>query len=180
MAKRSALSFDRDQLTEDLRASAGQGVGALFSPSPGSQAQSKQPEPLATRVSKKQTGEVAKPSQQEDSQQSEVGTTIPLHNHTKGPRDHDAMIPRPRDLVSSATVRQVRNAVKRLGKEAATHRFTQQEKEKIADIVYTYYRQGYKTSENEIARIGINWLIDEYVANGSRSVLHRVLKALRA
>ena len=76
-------------------------------------------------------------------------------------------------------VRRIRGAVKNLGKEAATHRFTQEEKDKIADIVYTYHRQGYKTSENEIARIGINWLINEFQENGSQSILHRVLKALK-
>lgn len=72
----------------------------------------------------------------------------------------------------------VRKAVKQLGKEAATHRFTLAEKQSIADLVYTHARQGYKTSENEIARIAINWLILDYKENGEKSILAQVLSAL--
>src|SRR5437764_4589729 len=43
----------------------------------------------------------------------------------------------------------VRKAVKQIGKEAATHRFTLEEKNELADIEYTYKRQGIRTSENE-------------------------------
>jgi hypothetical protein len=47
----------------------------------------------------------------------------------------------------------VRKAVKQIGKEAATHRFTLDEKNLLADIEYTYKRQGIRTSENELTRI---------------------------
>ena len=76
-------------------------------------------------------------------------------------------------------VRSLRKAVIAVGKEAATHRFTLEEKRAIADIVYTYGRQGYKTSENEIARVAINWLMLDYTENGRKSVLEKVLKALK-
>ena len=81
--------------------------------------------------------------------------------------------------MTPSMVRRLRKAVKEVGKEAATHRFTQAEKESLRDIVYTYGRQGYRTSENEIARIGVNWLVEDYRENGKRSVLHRILKALK-
>ena len=45
MAKRTALSFNREQLTENLRASAGQGLGAFFSPPPGKPSESEKPSP---------------------------------------------------------------------------------------------------------------------------------------
>ena len=82
-------------------------------------------------------------------------------------------------IMAPSMVRRLRKAVKQVGKEAATHRFTQAEKESLRDIVYTYRRQGYRTGENEIARIGVNWLVEDYRENGKRSVLHRILKALK-
>ena len=91
---------------------------------------------------------------------------------------HDTTIPRQRGVVTVSTVRSLRKAVRVIGKEAATHRFTPEEKDLLADIVYTYSRQGYRTSENEVVRIGVNWLIVDYQENGKQSVLHRVLKAL--
>jgi hypothetical protein len=72
----------------------------------------------------------------------------------------------------------VRKAVKEFGKEAATHRFTQAEKRAIAEVVFTYRNQGVRTSENELARIAINYLICDYQLNGQSSVLHQVLQSL--
>jgi hypothetical protein len=93
-------------------------------------------------------------------------TVIPRHPDTMPPRYHDT------------TVEVVRKAVKEFGKEAATHRFTAEEKKAIADILYAYNAQGVKTSENQIARIAINFLVQDYRENGENSILDRVLKAL--
>lgn len=84
------------------------------------------------------------------------------------------MTPRYRDT----SVETVRAAVKVFGKEAATHRFTVEEKKVIRDIVYAYEGRGIRTSENEISRIGVNFLIEDYRANGENSLLHKVLTAL--
>ena len=98
------------------------------------------------------------------------------------PRDtkRDTATPRYRDTTTPAMVKGIRKAVKQLGKEAATHRFTREEKDAIARIVFTYGQQGVKTCENEIARIGINWLLADYQVNGRHSILHKVLAALQA
>jgi len=93
---------------------------------------------------------------------------------TTTPSNHGAVVSRYHDTVIEA----VRKSVKEFGKEAATHRFTAEEKQKIADIVYDYKRKGIRTSENEIARIAINFLIDDHTEKGSSSLLHQVLKAL--
>ena len=74
----------------------------------------------------------------------------------------------------------VRKAVKQIGKEAATHRFTLEEKNLLADIEYTYKRQGIRTSENEITRIAINYVIEEYRQNGEESILAKILKRLNS
>lgn len=91
------------------------------------------------------------------------------------PRHHDTTIPRYHDT----TVENIRRAVKQFGKEAATHRFTTEEKTKVRDLIYTYGSQGIVTSENEIARIAINGLIEDYKENGEESLLAKVLKKLK-
>lgn len=96
--------------------------------------------------------------------------------------DHDTMTPRyPDTTVSrhhSNLIEVVRKAVKEFGKEAATHRFTLQEKKDIADIIHIYRQQGVRTSENELARIAVNFLISDYRQHGQNSILHRVIEAL--
>jgi hypothetical protein len=82
------------------------------------------------------------------------------------PRHHDAVTPRKHSitapLAQEEILESVRKSVKQIGKEAATHRFTTNEKAVPADIEYTYQRQGIKTSENEITRIAINYVTEDY------------------
>src|SRR4051812_7631495 len=81
-------------------------------------------------------------------------------------------------LADQDLIETIRKAVKHSGKEVTFVRLTQEEKAQLGDIVYTYKKQGIKTSENEIARIGLNQLIEDYKANGQNSTLAKVLKAL--
>jgi mitochondrial fission protein ELM1 len=101
-------------------------------------------------------------------------TVIPRYHDTMQPRHHDTVIPR----FNGAIIEQVRKAVKEYGKEAATHRFTDTEKKEIADLIYTYKSNGIKTSENEVTRIAVNFILEDYKENGENSVLHNILKAL--
>jgi hypothetical protein len=101
-----------------------------------------------------------------EQKESNRDTTIPRHHDTTVSRYHDTII----ELV--------RKAVRELGKEAATHRFTMAEKKAIADIIYTYKNESIRTSENEIARIAVNFIIEDYRENGKNSVLDKALKAL--
>ena len=120
--------------------------------------------PLPEKKEKKKA--VKKVLLPKDEQPSNRDTTIPRHHDTTVSRYHDTII----ELV--------RKAVKELGKEAATHRFTVSEKKSIADIIYTYKNQGVRTSENEIARIAVNFIIEDYKENGENSVLEKALRAL--
>lgn len=65
-----------------------------------------------------------------------------------------------------------------IGKEAATHRFTQEEKKAITDIIYAYRNRGTKTTENEITRIAVNFIIHDNRENWKNSILDKSLKAL--
>lgn len=77
-------------------------------------------------------------------------------------------------------IERIRKVVKTSGKEVTFVRLLPEEKEKLVDIVYVYRRLGIKTSENEIGRIAINFLTQDYEANGENSVLAKVLAALNA
>jgi hypothetical protein len=112
------------------------------------------------------------------SPQKEVShdTVIPRHHDTMIPRNHETMIP---DM-GNGILEVVRKAVKQVGKEAATHRFTLDEKNHLTDIEYTYKRQGIRTSENEVTRIAINYFIEDYRQNGEESLLAKILKRLNS
>jgi len=98
----------------------------------------------------------------------------PSNGDTTTPRNHDTAVSRYHETI----IETVRKAVKEFGKEAATHRFTLEEKRAVADIIYTYKTQGIKTSENEISRISVNFIIEDYRENGENSILHKILEAL--
>jgi hypothetical protein len=109
-------------------------------------------------------------------------------NHAEKPRaakqpgNRDTITPRNRDTTVSryhdTIVELVRKAVKKFGKEAATHRFTLEEKRSIADIIYSYKSCGIRTSENEITRIAVNFVVNDYRENGENSILDKALRAL--
>ena len=80
----------------------------------------------------------------------------------------------------SDTVEAIRKVVKTQGREVSFIRLTPEEKAQVSDIVYTYKRQGQKTTENQINRIAINYLLHDYHEHGEQSVLARVLASLLA
>jgi hypothetical protein len=92
------------------------------------------------------------------------------------PRHHDTTIPQTEEAILEA----VRRAVKQIGKEAATHRFTEAEKSGLRDIEYAYRRDGIRTSENELTRIAINYLLEDHRKNGQGSILAAALKRLNS
>jgi hypothetical protein len=107
-------------------------------------------------------------------------TTKPRQHSIEPPRDHATTTPSNHGGTTPTVIDAIRRAVNQLGKEVATHRFTQEEKRAIADVVYTYSQKGCKTTGNEIARIAINWLLSDYEQHSEESVLHKALTALNA
>ncbi len=116
----------------------------------------------------------------------------PLHNSQKEVLNHDAVIPRYRDIVKPLhhdttvpfaeedMIEVIRKAVKQIGKEPATQRLTLEEKQQLKDIEYAYGRQGIKTTGNEIIRIATNFIVLDYQKNGENSILGKVLKKLNS
>ncbi len=81
---------------------------------------------------------------------------------------------------NNETIDAIRKIVKVVGREVSFVRLSTEEKRRLAEIVFTYKMQGIKTSENEINRIAINLLLEDYETNVEQGVLARVLAALRA
>jgi hypothetical protein len=118
----------------------------------------------------------------------ESPTHQPANQQPKRPRSTaktasskaDTVIPRHRDTTRSEAdqLELIRQAVRQIGKEAATHRFTLEEKRALKDIEYSYGARGVRTSENEITRIAVNHLIQDYRDNGENSILAQVLERL--
>ncbi|MHB1357909.1 MAG: hypothetical protein ACYCZF_18215 [Anaerolineae bacterium] len=106
-------------------------------------------------------------------------TTVASNHETMTPRYHGTMTPRHHATMVPAMLKQLRQAVRRIGKEAATYRFTREEKDKLAETIFAESRVGIKTCENEIVRIAINWLLEDQRARGEISVLAQALKALQ-
>ena len=125
-------------------------------------------------VQKIEPEKIVKPKTKKVEQPSNRNTTTPRNHDTTVSRYHDTTQP----LIHGVVIETVRKAVKEFGKEAATHRFTEAEKREIADLIYTYKNRGIKTSENEITRISVNFIMQDYKENGENSVLHKILKAL--
>ena len=81
-------------------------------------------------------------------------------------------------------VETIRKTVKQVGKDTLFVRLTADEKHQVTSVVYAlnemYRGESRKTSENELGRIGVNFLLEEYKANGEQSILAKVLAALNA
>lgn len=107
-------------------------------------------------------------------------TGIPAHDAIPAaiPRYRDTTVvtttPRAKESIEETT----RKAVKQFGKEAATYRFTVEEKKALSDVVYTYQQRGVRTSGNEITRIGLNYLLEDYHRRGEQSILAQIIELL--
>ncbi len=83
--------------------------------------------------------------------------------------------------LSTEMIELIRKIVKNPGKEDVLYvRLTKEEKDKLADVSYTYKRQGMKTSDNEVVRIAINALLEDYKTHGETSLLATILASLHA
>jgi len=125
-------------------------------------------------VQKEQSEKTKEPKEKKPESTSNRDTTTPRYHDTTVSSNHASMQP----SVHGVPIDLVRKAVKEFGKEAATHRFTEAEKKEIADLIYTYKNTGIRTSENEVTRIAVNFIIGDYKENGENSVLHKILEAL--
>jgi len=77
-------------------------------------------------------------------------------------------------------IERIRKIVKGIGKEVSFIRMTTDEKRQLSEIVFSHRQQGIRLSENEVNRIAVNFMLDDYKLNGKTSMLARVIAALLA
>jgi hypothetical protein len=145
----------------------------FFAPAP-SKIEPVTPPPADPPAEKAEPVKMEKPKRKKVVTPSNHDTVIPRHHDTMPASNQESMQPE----IHGVVIDLIRKAVKEIGKEAATHRFTITEKKELADLIYTYKNRGIKTTENEIARISVNFIVEDYKVNGENSVLHKLLKAL--
>src|SRR5947209_3255224 len=96
---------------------------------------------LAETAEKKQrpapSAPVAQPRTQKVNDKTKKDTTIPSNRDTTVSRSHDSTADS-----DNESIEVVRKAVKLLVEKAATHRFTADEKDAIADMVYALKKKG--------------------------------------
>jgi len=91
-------------------------------------------------------------------------------------RKNDTMTSRYHDSMIAKIARSVRD----VGKEVSTYRLTPQEKTALVEIIYHYRMHNCRLSENEIARIAINLLIEDFNKNKKSCMLSRIAEAMKA
>ena len=75
----------------------------------------------------------------------------------------------------------IRKIVINPGKQDVLYvRLTKEEKDKLADVTYIYKRRGVKTSDNELVRVAVNALLEDYKALGENSLLSIIIASLHA
>ena len=92
------------------------------------------------------------------------------------PRNHDCMTPRYHDSMIATITKSIRET----GKEVCTYRLTQKEKTALVEIIYHFRMRNSRLSENEIARIAINFLIEDFRGDKKDSMLSIIVEAMKA
>jgi hypothetical protein len=95
---------------------------------------------------------------------------------TMTPRNHDSLTPRYHD----STIATIAKSVREVGKEVCTYRLTQKEKTALIEIIYHFRMRNCRLSENEIARIAINFLIEDFKADKKDCMLSSITEAMKA
>jgi hypothetical protein len=191
--------MSRKQLNEAAVISELRGQSAFFrepNPPPAD------PEPISETVSKSHplqneaiSAPVAAPERPEQHSPSAPSSLAqspgqpPTHPVSEAPKADDTPAPDSVHASNQAStlasyqasiIETVRRIVKKGGKEVTYIRLTPEEKTQLTDLVFTYKRQDIKTSENEISRIAINFLLEDYKMYGEASILAKVIASLLA
>lgn len=169
------------------------GQSAFFRQDAPVQAETDKPTPQAVKETPKEpkkhphiTVEKESPKPIPNLEHSPTGLPVEKKNDTVSSNDSNHARAHASTLASiqDDIVETIRKTVKQVGKDTLFVRLTPDEKHQVASVVYAlnemYRGEGRKTSENEIGRIGVNFLLEDYKANGEQSILAKVLVALNA
>lgn len=105
-----------------------------------------------------------KPKEQSPSKPTKSGTMVPSHQHTN----------------HGTNIETIRASLKQSNEKSTNYRLSETEKEMLVDVVYSFKKQGLRTSENEIMRVALNSLLLDYNERAEASILAQVLESLNA
>jgi len=74
----------------------------------------------------------------------------------------------------------VAKAMREVGKEGCTYRLTQREKTALIEIIYHFRMRNCRLSENEIARIAINFLIEDFKTRKNDCLIRRIIDIMQS
>ena len=74
----------------------------------------------------------------------------------------------------------VSKSVCETGKEVCTYRLTQREKIALVETIYYFRMRTCRLSENEIARIAINFILEDFKIDKKASILSTVIDSMKA
>src|SRR6266496_6113209 len=118
-------------------------------------------------------------SENNDAMEATMQPSINASKHANMQASNNASIHASKQSSNQESIVEIiRRVVKDVGKDSVTYRITPEEKKALLELSFSYKMQGFKTSENELVRIAINFLLEDQRQNGRNSVLQRVLDAL--
>jgi hypothetical protein len=164
MAKRHQLNYNSDELALHLKQSTGQGMDALFSPP--------SPPPPATRQQGRE--------QKEPSESIQVRKRARTHAYRQPKPGSSRTKPTRSRTDASVHARLVKElkerSLDRRHLSSFTFRFRAQELEALDRVTGEVNRGTHqKISKNDIVRLGLNWLLEDFDQNKRTSTLARVL-----
>jgi hypothetical protein len=110
-----------------------------------------------------------------------TSTEATSDEQSTSPKDKrsDSTIARKQDSKIASThasmLAKITKAIREVGKEVSYTRLTRDEKKQIVEIIYTFRSEGVKLSENELMRIALHVVLEDYKSNKSNSILHKML-----
>ncbi len=93
-------------------------------------------------------------------------------NHAIMVADHQN---RKKSSYQNNIIKEIRKMISEIGKESSTYRISKGEKKLLLSIIYELRMNGIKTSENQMIRIGLNYVVQDYLKSKGNSMLLKTL-----
>jgi hypothetical protein len=155
-----------------------QGASVFFPSPPPLPSPTTQEEPIEAIIPDPAPPMESVPAQQEtaippeeDVQETPKPEVEAAKHESLQPREQASLLASKHDSVLA----KIRETVRTIGKEVSYSRLTQEEKKRILDVIYTFRSSGIKISENELMRIAVNMLLEDYDLHKEESWLHKIL-----
>ncbi len=159
MAKQKRPPLELDDLTNNLKQSSGKGIGAFF-PDQITPQEENQPEETKTADSP------TPPTQKIEEKQQKEAKSILQHHDVTTSSHQDVNLRKWRDLIEDT---ETHNSALRI---------TNEERYEVEDLVSELRRKyKIKTSMNEIARLGLLYIIDDFKKDKQNSLIIKVKKS---